>query len=250
MAFRRKRFTTRRRRARWDMQTFRECERDMPLCLTGDCGDFPCSQPQIFADLLSGPVASTDSPMLPGASRAMMYGGGYLKYRYDLAIMNSTNMPCSFNLKVVTAVIVLPLLEDDLTPAYLPNLAIARSQLSVVHSTQSDTDENILYWNDANLLAHNESCSGLQGNCLGSAGCGTETDTANVIMRSWRSIAAALYGRQEITTRIKVKRRLKEREGLFLTTQYVALTGTAGNSQIDWPIRRTVYHRYAVRVSR
>lgn len=239
-----------RRRAKWDMQTFRDCERQVDLDLTSSqCETRQCNEnPQIFADLLCGPIASSATPQIQGASRAMMYGGGHLKYRYDVSTINSSNMPCTFNVKVVTALVVLPLIEDDLTPAYLPNLAIARSQLSVVQRTESDTDENILYWNDANLIAYNHACSGLNGACFPTpTGC-TAAETIAMSL-SVLPMAAALYGRQEVETRIRVRRRLREREALFLLTEYVYGQGQC-DAQIDWPIRRTVYHRYAVRPSR
>lgn len=233
------------------MQTFRDCERQVDLPLTNlDSVLFPCSAPFTYADLLCGPISSTDTPMIAGASRAMMYGGGYLKYRYDLAIVNDTEMPCSFDFKVVTAVVKLPLLEDDLTPAYLPNLAVARSQLSVVHSTSSDTDDNILYWDDTQVFAYNVSCTGLQGQCLSDACSGGSNERQSLVEVVPFAITANLYGRHEVRTRIKVKRRLQEREALFFLTQFVQQSVSDTNSRIDWPVRRTVYHRYAVRPCR
>jgi len=118
----------------------------------------------------------------------------------------------------------------------------------VVARTDSDTDENILYWNDHNGIMYNSSCTGSDGECLGPINCSENSngfDRQNFII----AMAGALYGRQEVTTRIRVKRRLREREALFLLTQYVF--GLPNCDQpFDWPIRRTVYHRYAVRVAR
>jgi len=232
------------------MQTFRDCERQLEMDVSSGT-NHPCSNPHIFADLLCGPISSTDSPMTAGATRALMYGGGHLQYTYNVAIINSDEMPCDFEAKVITAVVVLPLLEDDLTPAYLPNLAIARSQLSVVHSTQGDTDENILYWNSKQLYFGNISCLGSAeapcedspSNCA-PAGC----DLSNCRFVFIRAFSNALHGRHEVTTRIKVKRRLKEREALFLLTEFVHEVSSIHS--FNWPVRRTVYHRYAVRPSR
>lgn len=238
------------------MQTFRDCERQVDLAFkTDDIQSFSCNGPLIFADLVCGPIASTDTPMIQGASRAMMYGGGHLKFRYDVAVVNDTEMPCSFDFKIVTALVVLPLLEDDLTPAYLPNLAIARSQLSVVHATESDTDENILYWDDSQVFAYNISCSGSDINgepiqCITDACPGGSSERQSLVEVVPFGFIAALYGRHEVRTRIKSRRRLKEREALFLLTEIVSELPNSSNYRIPWPIRRTVYHRYAVRPSR
>jgi len=249
MAFRRRtRRFPRRRRARWDMQTFRDCERALGYDVVLDS---TCANPQTVADLVCGPIASTDSPMVAGATSGLMYGGGHLQVRYNTAILATNEGPCSHSIKVVTALVVLPLLEDDLTPAYLPNLAIARSQLSVVHSTQGDTDENILYWNSKQLYFGNISCLGSAeapcedspSNCA-PAGC----DFSNYRFMFIRAFSNALHGRHEVTTRIKVKRRLKEREALFLLTEFVHEVTSIHS--FNWPVRRTVYHRYAVRPSR
>jgi len=181
-----------------------------------------------------------------------MYGGGHLEYSYHVGIFDSDSMPCPFALKVITAVAKLPLLEDDLTPAYLPNLAIARSQLSVVPSTESDEDEDILYWHDRQLLANNISCTGCGDGtvCLPNAsGCNTGNDAIRAnILPTITAELTALYGRQEVDTRIKVRRRIKEREALFLLTEFVYTNTCTGD--FTWPVLRTVYHRYAVRQSR
>jgi len=242
----------RRRRVKWDMQTFRDCERRVDLP-TDETPSHPCSNPLIYADYLCGVGPSTAGLQnAPGASRAIVYGGGYLEYSYHVAQIVSTNMPCPFALKAITAVIKLPLLEDDLTPAYLPNLAIARSQLSVVPSTESDEDEDILYWHDRQLLATNFECTGCGDGTLcmpPAASCGAGAD--NITRQGLPFVvygSTVAFGREEVQTRIKARRRIKEREALFLLTEFVYTAACTGD--FVWPILRTVYHRYAVRQSR
>jgi len=238
------------------MQTFRDCERNVPLDTTSGTAH-PCSNPLIYADYLCGVGPSTAGLQnAAGASRAIMYGGGYLEYSLHVAIFNSSEMPCSFAFKAITAIIKLPLLEDDLTPAYLPNLAIARSQLSVVPATESDEDEDILYWHDRQLLATNiacVACSNNATNCVSFAsGCPTGGDSVcGELLCTINAGAAVQYGREEVQTRIKARRRIREREALFLINEFVWTNPCAQTSfDFDWPVLRTVYHRYAVRPSR
>lgn len=245
MAFRRRRFPMRRRfKRRWDMQTFRDCERTLTIDFNSVAS---CAIPQTFADYVCGIGPSTSPQMKSGASRAVTFGGGHLRVRYNAAVLNDSNMPCNPSVKVVTALIVLPLLEDDLTPAYLPTLAVARSQLSVVPSTESDTDENIVWWHDEQLDLTNVSCFGgpPDGNIPCFPGCiATSSDVP--FMFHLVGTAGALYGRITVDKEVKAKRRLKEREALFLLTQFVTNQNLDG-ANTTWPVRRNVYLRYAVR---
>lgn len=231
------------------MQTFRDCERTLNVdAATGST----CASPQIFADLLCGPVSSTDTPMVQGASPAMMFGGGHLRVRYNAAVLASDQAPCGHSVKIITAIVKLPLLEDDLTPAYLPNLAIARSQLSVVHSTQGDNDEDILWWHDDQIDLINLCCNGADGPCAGisaTPACVCADDGGNIGF-TVLGTAAALYGRFAVDREIRVKRRLREREALFLITEFVNGGITTVGEISQWPIRRNLYMRYAVRPSR
>lgn len=230
------------------MQTFRDCERELPYDTTRSS---TCNDPQIFADMVCGPVASTDTPQLPGAMRAMMYGGGHLQIRYNSALLSTDEGPCSHSIKVVSALVKLPLLEDDITPAYLPNLAIARSQNSIVHVTQSDNDEDIVWVWDEQLDLLNFACSTNGGDDQ----CPFDFDsciaTGSDIFKSWFAIPAiASFGRARRDETLRARRRLREREALFLLTEFVnGSVQTTGNLSI-WPIRRNVYFRYAVRPSR
>jgi len=225
------------------MQTFRDCDRSVDLDIVNTVTS--CSNPQIFADFLCGIGPSTAPQMKSGASRAVMYGGGHLHVEYHAAQVQGQSWPCTFAFQVVTAIAKLPLLEDDLTPAYLPNLVVARSQLSVVPSTESDTDEDVLFWTSDQMLAVNIDCN-VGGNPCFAAGnnCGDFSANSNVFPLIVAG-TVVLHGRSVFDTRIKVKRRIKEREALFLLTEY--RWGTVGSADANFPVRRTVYHRYAVR---
>lgn len=193
--------------------------------------------------------------MVQGASRAMMFGGGHLQIRYNSAVFASDEAACSHSLKVVSAIAKLPLMPDDLTPVYLPNLAVARSQLSVVPSTEGDTDEDILWYWDQQLDLTNMACTvngpGGTTDCFFTKTTGIcHTSGGESSIGFEVAGAFAHFGRTELMTRIKVKRRLKEREALFLLTEYVNGGGQPTGDVNVWPIRRNVYFRYAVRPSR
>jgi len=236
MAFRKRTMRFRRTRRRWDMQTFRDCERELDALINpNEAGT--CNAPQTFADYLCGIGPSTSPQMAAGASRAILFGGGHLRVRYNAAVLNDSNMPCGAAVKVITAIAKLPLLENSLTPAYLPNLAVARSQLSVVPATESDTDEDILFWRDEQLDLFNVTCLGFDDvDC-------TLTDC----MQNVLGTATALWGRAQFEQHVKVKRRIREREALFLMTQYVARGFPPVQVNSPWPIFRNAYFRYAVR---
>ena len=233
------------------MQTFRDCERNVALD-TDSTASHPCSNPLIYADYLVGVGPSTAPQEVAGASRALVYGGGYLEYSYHVAQFNSSDMPCPFALKCITAIVKLPLLQDALTPAYLPNLAIARSVLSVVPASEADEDEDILYWHDRQLLADNFACGACgDGTICSPIGSGCAAGASNLPANAIQLVLAGstvLYGREEVQTRIKARRRLREREALFFMTQFVWTAACSGD--FTWPILRTVYHRFAVRPSR
>jgi len=233
------------------MQTWRECEREL-LYNVGFAST--CSDPQIFADMVCGPVASTAGVLqVSGAMRAMMWGGAHLQIRYNSAILASTEAACAHAIKVVTALVKLPLLEDDLTPAYLPNLAITRRQDSVVHATQSDTDEDILWLWDDQLDLLNVACG--TGGTPAETPCGLVSVPPSCAsgdsILGWYAIPAiASFGRMRHERVLKSRRRLREREALFLLTEFVNGGAQPTGNIFTWPIRRNVYMRYAVRPSR
>jgi len=247
MAFRRTRRPTRRFRRKWDMQTFRDCERQVDVAILED-SFLTCGAPQTIADYVCGLGTSTGLQMKTGASRSLTFGGGHLRIRLNSAVYDDSEMPCGFPVKVVLALCVLPTKEDEITPAYLPNLAVARSQLSVVVSTQSDSDENIVWWYDEQLDLTNLACTfDNGGDCPILSGChfpaGSDTPTSGLYLFTH---TGALYGRFTVDMHVKAKRRLQERQALYLIQHYVTGANFASPRE-NWKVRRNVYFRYAVR---
>lgn len=225
------------------MQTFRECERQFDLDVTGST----CLEPTVFADYICGIGPSTAAQTKSGASRGVTFGGGHLRLRYNLAIINDSNMPCHVIGKFITSLVVLPLAENEVAPAYLPNLAIARSQLSVVPATQSDTDEDILWSYDEQLQFTNITCiGGDDEDCT--PGCDQSSDggPGGRIFVMMKALDGVFHGRDTIDVQIKARRRLRERQALFLLTTLV-LAPSANGATHAWPIHRNVYFRYAIR---
>lgn len=239
--FRRKSFRRARSR-RWDMQTYRECERDLQMVGETACDDAP----QIFLDYVLGAGSTSGQLDVPALGRALMFGGGHLQVDYNAAVVSHDDLPCHPSVAVVTALIKLPLLEDEIVPAYVPNLAVNRNQLAVIRSQQPDADEDILFWRREQLDLANLVCGGAN-----SAACWPNSD---VLCRDGSALetvlgtAAAQYGRASIREVIRTRRRLKEREAIFLYTHLIQpLEHTSG---VTWPIRRNVYFRFAAAASR
>jgi len=246
---RRRRFS-RRRRVRWDMQTFRLCEDELQL---KDGFLATCDAPATDMVMVAGPVAALPA-MVQGASRAMMFGGGHLRVRYNMGVVDHSDCPCSHAVHVVTALVKLPLLPNDVTPAYLPNLTGTRTQVATDPALMGDQDEDILWWYDDQLDATNLSCTGGGPVCpIRNSGtdCSTDVDAlTGKLGANLEANAGALYGRMTVDQHVRVKRRLKEREALFLVTQWFSNVGTLFGDCPTWPFRRNVYFRYAVRPSR
>jgi len=232
------------------MQTYRECERDLLIPFVAP---FPtCSAPIIFADYVCGiGPPGTSAREKASASRHLMFGGGHLHLRYNVAVLNSTDMPCSLDVKIVTALVKLPLAENDVAPAYLPNLAVARSQLSTIPTTSSDTDEDILFWTDEQVFFTNVACNDANFDpprpCY-EIGCDLIGASDLPVFALLEAGLGVRYGSQRIEREVKTKRRLKEREALFLYSAFIyTLPVGAEDYPFSWPVRRTVNFRYAVR---
>jgi len=236
----------RRRRTRWDMQTFRLCENEIEL--TNGAFQADCNDPLIVVTKVLG----TSADEIPRARRSLLFGGGHLQLRYNAAIVDHDDCPCPHALHVVSALVKLPLLEDQSTPAYLPNLAVTRTFDSVVAASMADNDEDILWWNSEQMDLLNISCTGGGAQCMHSdigSGCVPTFFANDIVGPAGYTVAhaSALYGRMKIDRRIAVKRRLREREALFL---YHAVFSALGNQFADcptWPLRVNAYLRYAVR---
>jgi hypothetical protein len=229
------------------MQTFRLCEQQLDF-KPGFAGT--CNLPSIDAiKVLSLTTGTSATPQKPGASRSLLFGGGHLRVRYNSAIIDHNDCPCSHAVHMVSALAVLPLLEDDLTPAYLPNLTRTRTFDSVVLSSQSDQDEDILWWHDDQLDITNAACIGGGATpCIfaGTDCSGSATTLAADRVNLLEAHAGALYGRATVDHRVRVKRRLKERQALFFLTEFFSNVGPFSDCP-GWPFRRNVYLRYAVR---
>jgi len=218
MAFRRRRFT-RRRGARVDMQTFRECGRQLVVDFTQ--GTFPCSSPLIFADLVLA-VGDTASGVLQkaGANRTVSFAGAHGQLEYSAQVCpGSDQMPANAIFRVYSALMVLPLAENSsVAPAVLPNIAASRSQLSVIFATQSDSERRILWYRLDRLHWTNMDATQDPGFC---------DFSDNLVDTRYRMIvsnAMAFYGRTWPSAsqfRVKARARMTEREGLFLVRNIV-----------------------------
>jgi len=245
----RRRLVRRRRRARWDMQTFRLCEQSLELT---DGFDRSCASPAITATKVLALSSGTSFGLeAAGSARAILFGGGHLRVRINTAVVNHSDCPCSHGVHMVNALVVLPLLEDDATPAYLPNLTTTRTFDSVIAASNADKDEDILWWHDYQLDVMNTACS------TGGIPCGLRLD-GDTCTEDWtkgigsnlEANASAMYGRFELDHKVRVKRRLKERQALFFITEWFSGLGNNFGDCPTWPYRRNVYLRYAVRPSR
>jgi len=245
MAFRRRTF--RRRRARVDMQTYRECGRDLEVAMVQG-QFFTCANPLIFADTVL--VVGDQSGMVlekAGANRTVSFAGGHGQISYAMQICpGDTQLPLTIAFRIYTALMVLPLAENSgIAPAVLPNIAQSRSQLSVVYDTQSDSERRILWYRFDKLHWTNPQGT-IDGPCEGSP-CMSDNALYDFRLGGITVAATALYGRTWPSFeqfRVKARCRLTEREGLFLVTNIVH-TDACGGGVLA--IFRDAYLRYAVK---
>lgn len=236
-----------RRRRRWDMQTFRLCESvgEFKDGFQGTC-NFPHTDlVKILAP--TGGALGTEASL---GQRGLMFGGGLLRLRVNAAIIDSDLCPCSHAVHMVNALVVLPLLEDGVTPAYIPTLTGTRTFDSATAVGNSDKDEDVLWWHDEQLDVLNLACSNsIQNLCpIRSSGTNCSVDTiSDVTGAPTEAHASALYGRFVIEHRVRVKRRLQERQALFLATAFFSGIPFDFDECPTWPFRLNVYLRYAVR---
>jgi len=233
----------RRRRRRVDMQTFRLCENEIDLQPTAWLAD--CNDPLIHMVKVLDAGQEVDR-----ARRSVLFAGGHLRVRLNSAIIDHNDCPCSHPLHVVLALVKLPLLEDTLTPAYLPNLVVTRTFNSVVAATNADNDEDILWWHDEQMDLLNLSCTSASQGCENSGtDCTGGPDGGEFQSKFVKTVAhaSALYGRMHVDKRIAVRRRIREREALFLYVGLFSALGSVFNDCPTWPVRLNAYLRYAVR---
>jgi len=221
-------------RRKWDMQEYRECER----LLLVDAGQAPnCNTPVSFADLLlSNGTMAGGVLQSAGAGSGVLWGGsrGQIQYstRVDFVFSeppSTSSQPCNLGINMMTAIVKLPLAEDRLTPLYIPNLIQAKSQLSVVTATQSDTVESVLWRRQEHLRwAKFELCAGDDTTCWpirsdsGGSVCGAVRPGDGDAWLHAVASSVGMYGRTQGlgSFRARVKRRLNEREGIFLIRNF------------------------------
>lgn len=253
-AFRRRRFPSRfrrRSRARVEMQTFRECTRELliPWNIVNTCAN-----PLTFADYVTGMGdPSTNTEIGPALMRALRFRGGVGQCHYHLGIpQTDDDCPCQASILAVTSLVVLPLEKGSrIVPAYLPNMAISRNQLSVVTATKADTEENVLWWRSEQLDFGKSDCTD-----PASLQCWPNNDIACKDGDAWVQMigtAIGMYGRTwgRGEFRVRVGRRLDDLHALFLVTHLITGDGS-GDVYPDCGIRvqRQFYLRYAVSPSR
>jgi len=238
----------RRFRAKWDMQTFQDCNRGFLLQ-----GEATCAVPLLFADYVCGMERASGTVIqAAGAGRALRFGGGHRFHRYgvDASSGQHAGQPCLITFGIVTALVILPLFEgSEITPAYIPNLLNARSQLSVVTGSQSDTMDRVL-WRTYNRVV----LLNAQGTAAGSAWpctTGASTDQWELLFTS--AVAALNANTERDPDRmgtVKARARLDEKHALYLTTQIEWGSGVNINTEAPVTLFREFYLRFAVRPGR
>jgi len=220
------------------MQTFRECRRGFTIPFGS--GPFTCAEPLAFADPVLLMRAGAGLDQAPGLQRAVMFGGlhGQLEYTMQL-VPGDDELPCFDVYTVHTALMVLPLTEgSEVVPAYIPNIAESRSQLSVIVGTQSDSDDRYLYYRMDNFWWTNTEPDA----------CGN-TDAAQTLDISilQNTLMANSFRQSNTMFQVKSRARIDERHGLFLVRNVVTGTGVvdAVLALVAWS-----NFRFAVRASR
>lgn len=230
MAFRRRAAARRsfRRKRKWDMQEFRECNRIINI----DTSDIAtCENPFILADLIASPGSNqTGVLQSAGAGNGVMWGGfrGQIQYFINLTLeFDSVEAAiCNLPIFLMTALVRLPIdPAQPFLPTYLPNLIQSHSQLSNTFATQSDNVESIL-WRRFEQLQFStfQFCSTDETTCWPARTdtqaqlCGTTRPADGDAWISALGTALGNYGRTQNYgwCRGRTKRRLDERTGIFL----------------------------------
>jgi len=262
MAFRRFRRVGARRRFRrkWDMQEYRECER---LFVINTSLPVNCNTPFSTADLLF----SNGSPVggvlqSAGAGAGVVWGGSRGQIHYGVALIFDTNdpptdltTPCLLGINMMTAIVKLPLDNDRHTPLYIPNLLQAKSQLSVVGATQSDSVDSVLWrrqeqlrWGKFNFCIDvSDSCFPVRDTA--DAVCGTSKSGDGLAWIAATMTSLGTYGRTLGlgSFRARVKRRLNEREGIFLVRNFSLGFPAAADPPFNIIVQSNAWVQFAAR---
>jgi len=230
------------------MQTYRECSRILEVDISQ--GSFTCNNPLIFADVVL--VVGDQSGMVlekAGANRMVSFAGGHGQIAYAAQLCpGDDEAPSNASFRIYSALMVLPLQEASaIAPAVLPNIAASRSQLSVVFSTQSDSERRILWYRYDRLHWTNVDATADPGPCDFST-----VGASDSRLQMISSVAMAQWGRTQGPLneqfRVKARARMTEREGLFLIRNIVFDPfGNGGSANIVLAVTSDAYLRYAVK---
>jgi len=202
------------------MQTFRECRRGLTLPLA-DPGAYNCAEPLAFADLVLSceTELSASQQQVSGAARAVLFAGCHGQLEYAAQVFpGDTALPCRDVFTMHSALVVLPLAEGAKSvPAYIPNIAISRSQLSVNSNTQMDTDERMLWYRFDNMWWLNPDPDACDN--------GDQPPFTQDIVLQTLHLTANTFKQNPTQFQVKARARIDERHGLFLVRNFVCGIG-------------------------
>lgn len=215
--WKRRRRTSFRRSARYDMQTIKNCRTAINFAGVGISAGATCDDPFIDVQELIAPVNQA-----PLDAKGVVFGGMHFQWEWALNI-NAQNFGtlASFTtfVEIWQAIVVLPsALPAQAAPAYLPALS------DPAWSADADADilwkriDTIPLWNASTLTA------------------------AQIGDTTMQSTSRAQGPRLE---RVRVKRRLNEQQGLYKCTSIVS--GLAGLGSGSFNLAETFWARVAIR---
>jgi len=222
-----------------------------------------CQEPISFADLMLSPGDNQGGVLQSaGAGRGVLWGGcrGQVNYTVRIAF-GATEDPtegiCNLDIDMMTALVRLPLdPQDQKTPLYIPNLLLGHSMLSNVVQTQSDNVESVLWrrWERLKWTSfQQDDQNATTGPCFPT---NFDDDTAANVTSyaglAWATFIAmdtALRSRTMGTGmfRARVKRRLDERQGIFLIRNFSIGTPTMITEPAQIDIVADAWVQFAVR---
>lgn len=247
-----------RRRRKWDMQEWTECERQ----LSWDTAQvINCQQPLMYWDLVSSPgqgaVAGTQVNA-PGAGRGILWGGCRGQFQYHLALeLDTSSQPaipdfCHLTPYLLTALVLLPVNQSNpLLPAYLPNLMQSKSQQSVSYTSQSDNVESVLWrrYEVFRWASYVFQPADFEDECWPAISFDTGPYRAGG--HAWIATQGTEIGSRTMTQgngmmRAKVKRRVDDHHAIFITRQ-LSLGTVAGDNNITGRFVSRSWLQFALR---
>jgi len=196
------------------MQTFRECRRALAVPFLE--GPFDCATPLAFADvvLTCETDVSAGQQQVSGAARSVMFKGCHGQLDYSVQVFpGDVLLPCLDVFTMHSALMVIPLAEGTKNvPAYIPNIAISRNQLSVNANTQMDTEDRILWYRMDHLWWRNPDFD----NC-GNADAALTQDISFLVSHTMGNT----FKQNPSQFQVRARARIDERHGLFLIRNLV-----------------------------